>query len=127
MSTPTRIASVLVVGAHPDDAELGAGGLLAAAKDRGSRIAVVVLSRGEGGVSGTAEERLAEARRAADILGVDDWRCLGLSDTAITDDLPSREKLEAVLVQLRPNLIITHGVEDWNQDHRNASLLVDTA
>lgn len=127
MSPLSLPATVLVVGAHPDDAELGAGGLLVAARERGSRIAVVVLSRGEGGASGTAEERLAEARQAADILGVDDWLCLGLPDTAIADDLPSREKLEAVLVQLRPNLIVTHGVDDWNQDHRNASLLVDTA
>jgi LmbE family N-acetylglucosaminyl deacetylase len=127
MSTPSRAATVLVVGAHPDDAELGAGGLLAAARERGSRTAVVVLSRGEGGASGTAEERLEEARRAAAILSVDDWYCLGLPDTSITDDPPSRERLEAVLIQLRPDLIVTHGVEDWHQDHRAASLLVDAA
>jgi len=127
MSLFSASAPIMVVGAHPDDAELGAGGLIVAAKQRESPIAVVVLTRGEGGASGTPDERIAEARRAAAILGVDDWRCLELPDTAIADDLPSREKLEAVLVQFRPHIIVTHGLEDWNQDHRNASLLVDAA
>ena len=60
---------ILAVGAHPDDLEFGCGGVLLAEAARGSEISLCICSRGEAGSNGTPNEREAEARSAAQILG----------------------------------------------------------
>ena len=60
---------ILAVGAHPDDIEFGCGGILLAEAARGSEISLCVCSRGEAGSNGTPDEREAEARKAAKLLG----------------------------------------------------------
>ncbi|MGI9087156.1 MAG: PIG-L deacetylase family protein [Chthoniobacterales bacterium] len=68
MAPPARI---LAIGAHPDDIEFACGGVLLAAAARGSEIFLGVCSRGEAGTNGTSEEREAEARAAAKLLGAE--------------------------------------------------------
>ena len=60
---------ILGVGAHPDDLEFGCGGVLLAEAARGSEISLCICSRGEAGSNGAPNEREAEARSAAQILG----------------------------------------------------------
>jgi len=60
---------ILALGAHPDDIEFGCGGVLLAAAADGSEIALCICSRGEAGSNGTPNEREAEARNAAKVLG----------------------------------------------------------
>jgi LmbE family N-acetylglucosaminyl deacetylase len=60
---------ILGVGAHPDDLEFGCGGVLLAEAARGSEISLCICSRGEAGSNGAPNERDAEARSAAQILG----------------------------------------------------------
>ena len=60
---------ILAVGAHPDDIEFGCGGILVAEASRGSELFLCVGSRGEAASNGTPEEREAEARSAAQLLG----------------------------------------------------------
>jgi len=60
---------ILAVGAHPDDIEFGCGGILLAEAERGSVISLCICSRGEAGTNGSPEEREAEARKAAKLLG----------------------------------------------------------
>jgi N-acetylglucosamine malate deacetylase 1 len=60
---------ILAVGAHPDDVEFGCGGVLLAEAARASEISLCVCSRGEAGSNGTPDEREAEARQAAKLLG----------------------------------------------------------
>ena len=61
---------ILVFGAHPDDAELGAGATIAKEVANGKKVGIVDLTRGELGTRGSAEIRDREAAAAADILGV---------------------------------------------------------
>ncbi len=61
---------LLVFGAHPDDAELGAGGTIAKEVARGKKVGIIDLTRGELGTRGTPEIRDKEARRAGEILGL---------------------------------------------------------
>ena len=66
---PESKLRLLAVGAHPDDIEFGCGGILFAEASCGSELTLCVCSRGEAGSNGTPDEREAEARRAAQILG----------------------------------------------------------
>ena len=56
---------VLAVGAHPDDVEIGCGGLLAKLARQGRRVGVLDLTRAELGTRGTPEERAREAEKAS--------------------------------------------------------------
>src|SRR3954451_14336163 len=60
---------ILAIGAHPDDIEFACGGILLVEAARGAEITLCICSRGESGTNGTPDEREAEARRAADVLG----------------------------------------------------------
>ncbi|NDH95077.1 MAG: LmbE family protein, partial [Planctomycetia bacterium] len=62
---------VIAVGAHPDDVEIGCGGSVARLVDQGLRVGIVDLTDGEPTPrSSGPEQRLAEARAAAAVLGV---------------------------------------------------------
>ena len=65
----TALAPLLAVGAHPDDIEFGAGGVIARETAAGRSIHFLVCSRGEAGTNGTPAERVREAEQAAARLG----------------------------------------------------------
>jgi len=77
------LVDVLAAGAHPDDVELGCGGLLLTLRARGYRFAIVDATAGEKGSRGTRERRAAEAKEAAERLGSTARECLGLPDTQV--------------------------------------------
>ena len=61
---------LLVIGAHPDDVDVGVGGIVAKAAKAGKRVAILDLTMGELGSRGSVEERKAEAQAASVALGV---------------------------------------------------------
>ncbi len=63
--------TILAVGAHPDDIEFGCGALLLKEIDRGNRVFMLVLSKGEAGSNGTPEERVRESEDAARLMGAE--------------------------------------------------------
>ena len=67
--TPSASAPLLAFGAHPDDIEFGAGGIIARERKAGRAIHFVVCSHGEAGTNGSPAERKAEATAAAKLLG----------------------------------------------------------
>lgn len=107
---------VLAVGAHPDDVEIGCGGVLLRHRARGDDVSVLILTGGEQG--GTAAERVEEARRAAEILGARLF--LGsLPDTAISEGVETIALIEAAIRDVQPTVIYTHTLHDGHQDHRS--------
>jgi N-acetylglucosamine malate deacetylase 1 len=117
---------LLVVGAHPDDAEVHVGGLLALASERGLKGAILDLTVGELGTRGTAATRRAEALESARILGVDRI-LLDLPDGRFDEGEANRLKVMAELRRLRPGLLILPAPEDRHPDHRRAHRLVSEA
>ena len=113
---------LLVLGAHPDDAEVHVGGILALAADRGLRAAILDLTRGELGTRGTPETRRGEAQEAARILGVQRL-VLDLPDGRFTEEEAFRLRLMAGFRSLRPKILILPGPEDRHPDHRRAHRL----
>ena len=67
--TPTDLPPLLAFGAHPDDLEFGAGGIIARETRAGRSVHLVVCSRGEAGTNGTPAIRTREAKAAAKVLG----------------------------------------------------------
>ena len=113
---------LLVLGAHPDDAEVHVGGLLALASDKGLRVAILDLTSGDLGTRGTSESRRTEAKEAARILGVDRF-VLDFPDGRFTEEETYRLRLMAELRRLRPKVLILPPKEDRHPDHERAHRL----
>jgi len=113
---------LLVLGAHPDDAEVHVGGILALAADRGLAAAILDLTAGDLGTRGTPETRRAEAQEAARILGVQRI-VLDFPDGRFTEDEAFRLRLMAEFRRLRPKVLILPAPEDRHPDHRRAHRL----
>jgi bacillithiol biosynthesis deacetylase BshB1 len=118
---------VLAIGAHPDDVELGCGGTLALLARQGRRVGILHLTRGERGTRGTAEERLAEAERAAEVLGAVELAFLDCGDGSLRHDEAEEDALIEVLRTWRPELVLGPTPHDRHPDHGRAHRLVEAA
>jgi bacillithiol biosynthesis deacetylase BshB1 len=117
----------LVIAAHPDDAELCAGGAILLLKAQGAKVGVLDLSSGEPTPHGSPETRRTETNAATQVLGLDYRGNLGLPNRSLTADLEARHRLAGVLRQLRPRVLLAPYWEDAHPDHVAASALVDAA
>ena len=118
---------LLVVAAHPDDAEISVGGVILSSVAAGRRVGVLELTNGEPTPRGTVERRAAETAAATEVLGVT-WRGnLGLPNRSLQADLPARQQLAEVFRLTRPAVILAPYWEDAHPDHVAASQLVDDA
>jgi bacillithiol biosynthesis deacetylase BshB1 len=118
---------VLVLGAHPDDAEIGCGGTLLGLVEQGFTVAIADLTRGEKGSRGTPEQRAQEAAAAAALLGVRERVQLGLPDTELRDDTAAARGVIEVIRRLRPRLLIAPVPHDAHPDHVAAGQLARRA
>jgi LmbE family N-acetylglucosaminyl deacetylase len=108
--------TILAVGAHPDDIELGCGGTLRAASILGKRVVAVFMSKGER--SGSPEIRPKESLSALSLLGVKEVHFGDFPDTEIQCTRKAIDFLESFFVAYKPETILTHTVNDIHQDHR---------
>ena len=122
-----RTLHVVCVGAHPDDPESGCGGTLARYAEKGHRVTIVYLTRGEAGIRGKSHEqaaaiRTAEAGAACKILGAKPLFA-GQIDGATEVNHRRTEAFVALILAERPDLLLTHWPIDTHPDHQAASLL----
>jgi bacillithiol biosynthesis deacetylase BshB1 len=111
----------MVFGAHPDDIEIGCGGIVAKLSERGRCVVLVDLTRGELGTRGTPSTRDDEAQEAMRILGAEARLNLDLPDGHIgTDDSAVRRVIDAVR-QWGPALVLVPHADDRHPDHIAAS------
>jgi len=98
------MADILVFGAHPDDAEFGMGASLVKFVRSGASVAVCVLTRGEAGTFGTAQQREREMRLAAEKLG-GELEILSFQDCRIFDTYETRVRLAEVVRAYKPKIV----------------------
>jgi LmbE family N-acetylglucosaminyl deacetylase len=106
--------SVLALGAHPDDIELGVGGTVALLSRTGVRVVTAIVS-----VPANYELRAAEAADAAAVLGAE-LRILVQGRCQRMEDMKSYQLvglLDALVRELKPAAVLTHGPSDFHQDH----------
>jgi len=105
---------VLAFGAHPDDLEVGAGGLLARLASEGDSVMMAVVS-----IPNQPDKRRAEARAGAGVLGAE-LRILFDDGPTRVEDIPMHElvrRFDHVIGDFRPDLVITHSAHDLHWDH----------
>ncbi len=118
---------LLAFAPHPDDAELGVGGILALHAARGLQVGVVDLTAGEMGDNGDVAERAAEAAAAARALGLAARENLGLPDGRLAVTEEAVAAVVAALRRHRPRLVLAPWGEDPHPDHRAAAEIVAAA
>lgn len=119
---------ILVLAAHPDDAELGCGGTIAKHTALGDKVGIVDLTKGELGTRGTVETRKQEADDSARILGVAVRENLGLPDGFFRNDPDSQLIVVRAIRKYQPRIILANAVYDRHIDHgKGASLAYDAS
>ncbi len=126
-----RTASVLVVTAHPDDPDFGAGGTVARLVREGRSVVYVIVTNGDKGSGDRTmtPERLTgirreEQRAAAHALGADHVEFLGYPDGEVEDTRDLRRDITRQIRRWRPELIITqnprrtYNLYASHRDHR---------
>ena len=106
---------VLVISAHPDDPEFGAGGTVALFAGKGARVTYAIVTDGSKGSSEpnmTSEElvriREQEQRAAAAVCGVEKVEFLGFEDGRVVNNTRLRQEIVRLLRTYRPDVLITH-------------------
>ncbi len=104
----------LVIAAHPDDVDFGAGGTVATWTDAGWDVRYVIATRGQKGVQDPDQDpheygarREAEQREAARVVGVTDVTFLDYMDSEVPDDLGLRKDLAREFRRHRPHRLLT--------------------
>jgi LmbE family N-acetylglucosaminyl deacetylase len=128
-----EMGTVLGIWAHPDDEAYLSGGLMALARESGSRVVCVTATRGELGTPDPqrwpperlAAERTVELARCLEILGVTEHRWLGYADGGCAA-APASEavgQLCELIEEVRPDTVVTFGPDGYtgHADHRAVS------
>jgi bacillithiol biosynthesis deacetylase BshB1 len=117
---------LLVLAAHPDDAELGCGGTIAKHIALGYKVGIVDFTKGELGTRGTPQTREEEASASAKVLNVTVRENLGLSDGFFQNDPQSQLTVIRAIRKYQPDIVLANAVVDRHVDHgKGASLAYD--
>ena len=118
---------ILAIGAHPDDVELSCSATIAKEIERGKKVGILDLTRGELGTRGTAEIRDQEAANAAKVLGVSIRENLEFSDGFFVNNVAHQLEIIKVLRKYRPEIVLCNAVDDRHIDHGKGAQLVADA
>ena len=122
---------MLVLGAHPDDAEFHAGGLITIYRQLGHAVKIVSVTNGAAGHHALSAEELAavrkqEAQAVAALTGVvfDVW---DFPDGQLQPTLEVRHRIIREIRTFQPDLVLTHRTNDYHPDHRAVGQAVQDA
>jgi N-acetylglucosamine malate deacetylase 1 len=120
-----KLPPLLALGAHPDDIEFACGGVVARETQLGREAHFVICSRGEAGTHGTPKQRIAEAKRAAKLLGAT-VEFIELDGDAHFEIRSAHViKLAGLLRRVRPGIVLAPSVvENQHPDHAKLGKMV---
>ena len=124
--------TLLIIGAHPDDPDIRAGGLACACAETGHDVRLVSMTDGRGGHhqqrgEELVQRRTAEATAAAETAGATEYRVLDHADGRLRPTVENQEEVIRLIREVDPDLVLTHRPNDYHPDHRYTSQLVRDA
>jgi N-acetylglucosamine malate deacetylase 1 len=108
---------ILVIAAHPDDAELACSGTIASHIQKGYKVGVLDLTQGEMGTRGTPELRILESNDSSKILGLSARENLGFKDIFFKDDESHQIEIIKIIRKYQPDIVLANAVSDRHPDH----------
>ncbi len=108
---------LLVLAAHPDDAELGCGGTILKHIAAGQKVGIVDFTRGELGTRGTVETREQEANASAKILGLSARENLNFRDGFYINNEVHQLEVIRTIRKYRPDIVLANAIYDRHPDH----------
>lgn len=122
---------LLILGAHPDDAEYHAGGLATIYRHLGHTVRMVSMTNGQAGHFERPPEQLAVLRRAeaaaaGAVIGAE-YVTWDIPDGELMPDLETRHRVIREIRCFAPDLVLTHRPYDYHPDHRAAGQAVQDA
>ena len=121
--------TVTAIGAHPDDIEIFMYGFLAACRDRGDKVNLIVATDGAAGGDKPGPE-LASKRAGETVKGLEklgEPNLLGLPDGQLAETGNAAAAIREAVAGTGPDLVLTHAPEDYHPDHRALSAMVEDA
>ena len=120
---------VMVIGAHPDDADIVCGCTAAKLVRKGARVKFVAVCNGDIGHHRLSHRETAATRRqetlnAAKVWGLDSYDIYGYGDCRVPNDFEARELVARKIQEFEPDIVITHRDCDYHVDHRTVGTLV---
>ncbi|MBU1087051.1 MAG: PIG-L family deacetylase [Candidatus Omnitrophica bacterium] len=108
--------NVLVIGAHPDDIEIGCGGSLLKYAQAGHNVYLLVLTCGE--VGGDPQVRCQEQEASAKNMGAKQVFWGNFADTRLMNVRELIDKIEETINKVDPQVVFINFLDDVHQDHR---------
>ncbi|WP_010273795.1 bacillithiol biosynthesis deacetylase BshB1 [Paenibacillus senegalensis] len=122
-----RQLDILVIGAHPDDAEIGMGGTIAKHVEAGKLVGICDLTFAEMSSNGTVALRKEEAEAAAKVLGLSVRSNLGLPDRGLSMAKEQIDEITLAIRKYRPRVVFAPYYKDRHPDHVTCSHMVKEA
>lgn len=122
---------LLILGAHPDDAEFAAGGIATRYRQLGRTVKMVSVTDGSAGHHERSPQELIPLRRqeaanAGDIIGAS-YETWDFPDGRLQPSLEVRDRIIREIRQFQPDLVLTHRACDYHPDHRAVGQCVQDA
>ncbi len=124
--------NILIVGAHFDDAELGAGGTAAKMANAGKKVYKVTLTDNvtnfeQRNINVDYNSSIAQSKRACDILGIEELQFETEPCSGLVYSKQVMQRLEAIIFKYNIDTVFIHFNEDMNRDHIEANNICLTA
>jgi N-acetylglucosamine malate deacetylase 1 len=128
---PARPLRIIAFGAHPDDAELKAGGVAALWASQGHKVKFVAMTNGDIGHFSQAggplaKRRYAEVQECARILGIE-TDVLDIHDGELMPTLENRRRVARLIRDWQADIVMGHRPYDYHADHRYTGVLLNDA
>lgn len=118
---------ILVIAAHPDDAELSCSGTIAAHIAKGHKVGILDLTKGEMGTRGTPETRLQESAEASKILNLSARENLSFRDAFFVNDEAHQMEIVKIIRKYQPEIVLANAITDRHPDHPKGSEVASQA
>ncbi|MEO2048867.1 MAG: PIG-L family deacetylase [Pirellulales bacterium] len=131
MNTNSDSPSLLIIGAHPDDAEYHAGGLATIYRALGRRVKMLSVTDGGAGHFRRTTDELVPLRRqesaaAGEVIGAI-YETLDFPDGQLVPSIEVRQRIIQEIREFQPDLVLTHRLCDYHPDHRATGQVVQDA